>query len=74
MENVQFEKSQEESSFEINHVSKTGLVTRVFIKLGLAKNQKQANTVMITVSILCLLLMSYFITSTFHPNALNFIE
>ena len=72
MENVQFEEEQQTNSFNPNRRNKMGAMTRFFIKLGLAKNQKQAEGVMLMISIVCILLMVYFIVSTFFPNLLNF--
>jgi hypothetical protein len=70
--NVQFDESQDANSFEDSHPAKTSFVTALFIKIGLAKDQKQANGVMLVLSIFCLLLMTYFLISTYFPNLLNF--
>jgi hypothetical protein len=72
MEGVEFEENQTLNSFNIDRKSKPGGLTRFFIKLGLAKDQEQANVAMIIVSVFCLLLMSYFIISTFFPGLFNF--
>lgn len=72
MENVQFDEEIAARPFDTNQEKKLSLLTRLFIKTGLAKDQRQANNTMILISIICLLLMSYFIVSTFFPNLLNF--
>jgi hypothetical protein len=72
MEQVQFDENLEANSLNRNFEPKLSILTRTVIKLGLAKDQKQANSVMIVISIFCLLLMSYFIISTLFPNLLKF--
>lgn len=72
MEKVQFEEGLESNSYNSNRAPKTGSLTRFFIKLGLAKDQKQANVVMLILSFTCLFIMFYFLISTFYPNLLDF--
>ena len=71
-QNVQFEENSQANSFTANSGSKVGVTTRFFIKLGLAKDQKGANQVMVVFTILCLILMSYFLITTYDPSLLNF--
>ena len=72
MENVQFEEDLVARPFNSNRDKKMSVLTRLLIKIGLAKDQKQANTVMLIISAISLLIMSYVIISTFFPNILNF--
>lgn len=72
MDNVQFDENQQAASFNRNFTPKVSLVTRLIMKLGLAKDQKQANNVMIVISVISLALMSYFLISTYAPNLFNF--
>jgi hypothetical protein len=68
MENVQFEEGQNMNSFETARSVRTSALTRLFIKIGLAKDQKQADTAMIVITVLCVLITVYFIISTFFPT------
>lgn len=71
-ENVQFDDKQDVNAFEANKQSKVGTTTKIFMKMGLAKDQKGANGVMVIFSIICLLLMFYFIMSALFPGVLGF--
>lgn len=57
-----------QSTFE----PKKGEITKLVIKLGLAKDQAGANKIMIAISVCSLLLMTYFLISTYNPGLLNF--
>jgi hypothetical protein len=74
MEGVEFDEPQQGYSFggQRTNEPKLGTVTRFFIKLGLAKDQRGADKIMIIVSIISLLLMTYFLISTYAPNLLSF--
>jgi hypothetical protein len=56
----------------MNRQDKTGSITKLFMKLGLAKDQKQANNAMLVIVILCFILMGYFLQTTYFPSAFNF--
>lgn len=51
---------------------KMGFLTKLFIRSGLAKNQKQANVYMIVVFLICVSLTAYIDITTFAPNLLQF--
>jgi hypothetical protein len=68
--NVQFDEGL--GAKTPSNSSKTGAVTKLFMKPGLAKDQKQANTTMVVVVVICVLLAAYFIQSTYFPGALSF--
>jgi hypothetical protein len=72
MEQVQFDESGDMGSMIKNREKKTGTFIALLIKSGLAKDEKQANIIMVMFSIICLLFMTFFIISTFWPDMLNF--
>lgn len=72
MDNVQFDEDLQTRSFSTTNQNKMGAITKLFIKLGLAKDEKQANNAMVIVFVACLLLMVYFLISTFSPGLLSF--
>jgi hypothetical protein len=72
MDNVQFDENPSMSNFGPNSAPKMGTTTKLFIKLGLAKDQKQANGVMTVVSIVFLLIAAYITINTLFPNAFDF--
>jgi hypothetical protein len=72
MDNVQFDENLQVKSYNMNRQDKTGSITKLFMKLGLAKDQKQENSAMLVIVILCLLLMTYFLISTYDPSMFNF--
>ena len=72
MDNFQFDEVQQANSFGANRSEKMSALTSFFIKIGLAKDQKQANNLMLMISIICLVLMAYFLISTYFPNLFKF--
>jgi len=71
MENTQLKNNQKKFvSRKILGELVTPKMTRVFRKLGLAKNDYQAKYWMIAIIIICLLLIIYINTSVFDPNIL----
>jgi hypothetical protein len=75
MEQVQFDETGDLGSMIKTREKKAGSLIPLLIKsglAGLAKDEKQANIIMLMFSIICLLFMTFFIISTFWPNMLDF--
>jgi hypothetical protein len=72
MEQVQFDETGDLGSMIKTREKKAGSLIPLLIKSGLAKDEKQANIIMVMFSIICLLFMTFFIISTFWPDMLNF--
>lgn len=69
MENVQFEEGLGTNS-TTRSGSRFGAVSKIFMKLGLAKDQKQANTVMVVLCIIFWLIIAYLLISTYLPGVI----
>jgi len=72
MEDVQFDESIAVRPFETNRQQKKGGLTNLFIKFGLAKDEKQAKYIMFGLIIVCLSLIIYINISTFAHNLFQF--
>ena len=74
MEGIEFDEPQQGYSFsgQSTNEPRLSVLTRLMMKLGLAKDQAGANKVMLIISVCSLLLMTYFLISTYAPNLLNF--
>jgi hypothetical protein len=70
MENVQFEENLEIKSFD-RRQSEAGSISKLIKKLGLAKNQKQTNIVMILVTVICFIITFYFVMSAYFPDVIS---
>lgn len=72
MVDVQFDEPgyQTKSSFQNQTARSTPAMVNLVLKIGLAKNEKQANAVLIVIALICLIL-TFLVPKIFGPASQN---